>query len=191
MAKSKMKRKRAPKSVLKLPDLEQSKFAVLNSLSSICSQRTYDHFLSEAPNGSHASSTTSYTAKNPTQRQSSTTAMNKNSNEPKCAFANTPHYSASNSYPSQQIQQLSKLVPEESAFDQVRVGASLGRVNLAKTPYCGRFARHFSYGMFTQLLPGGGQAFAMRYKVVGGSQLTFASYFSLRNESWTRHKARQ
>jgi hypothetical protein len=65
---------------------------------------------------SHASSTTSYTAKNPTQRQSSTAAMNKNSNEPKCAFANTPHNSASNSYPSQQIQQLRKLVPEESGL---------------------------------------------------------------------------
>jgi hypothetical protein len=64
---------------------------------------------------SHASSTTSYTAKNPTQRQSFTAAMNKNSNEPKCAFANTPHNSASNSYPSQQIQQLSKLVPEEES----------------------------------------------------------------------------
>ena len=69
---------------------------------------------------SHASSTTSYTAKNPTQRRSSTAAMNKNSNEPKCAFANTPHYSASNSYPSQQSQQLRKLVPEESAFGKVR-----------------------------------------------------------------------
>jgi hypothetical protein len=38
-----MKRKRAPKSVLKLPDLEQSKSAVLNSLTSPSSQRTYDH----------------------------------------------------------------------------------------------------------------------------------------------------
>ena len=43
MAKSKMKRKRAPKSVLKLPDLEQSKSAVLNSLTSPSSQRSYDH----------------------------------------------------------------------------------------------------------------------------------------------------
>jgi len=34
-----------------------------------------------------------------TERQSSTAAMNKNSSEPKCASANTPHYSASNSYP--------------------------------------------------------------------------------------------
>ena len=42
MAKSKMKRKRAPKSVLKLPHLEQSKSAVLNSLTSPSSQRTYD-----------------------------------------------------------------------------------------------------------------------------------------------------
>ena len=43
MAKSKMKRKRAPKQVLKLPDLEQAKSAVLNSLTSQSSQRTYDH----------------------------------------------------------------------------------------------------------------------------------------------------
>src|ERR1700760_3914564 len=43
VAKSKMKRKRAPKSVLKLPDLEQSKSAVLNSLVSSSSQRSYDH----------------------------------------------------------------------------------------------------------------------------------------------------
>ena len=47
MAKSKMKRKRAPKSVLKLPDLEQSKSAVLNSLASPSSQRTYDHAIRE------------------------------------------------------------------------------------------------------------------------------------------------
>jgi hypothetical protein len=43
---------------------------------------------------SHASSTTSYTPKKLTQRQSSTAAMKKNSNEPKCAFANKPHNSA-------------------------------------------------------------------------------------------------
>jgi integrase len=47
MAKSKMKRKRAPKSILKLPDLEQSKSAVLNSLTSPSSQRTYDHAIRE------------------------------------------------------------------------------------------------------------------------------------------------
>ena len=47
MAKSKMKRKRGPKSVLKLPDLEQSKSAVLNSLTSPSSQRTYDHAFRE------------------------------------------------------------------------------------------------------------------------------------------------
>ena len=45
MAKS--KRKRAPKSVLKLPDLEQSRSAVLNSLTSQSSQRTYDHAIRE------------------------------------------------------------------------------------------------------------------------------------------------
>src|SRR6202521_6348866 len=47
MAKSTIKRKRAPKSVLKLPDLEQSKSAVLNSLTSPSSQRTYDHAIRE------------------------------------------------------------------------------------------------------------------------------------------------
>ncbi len=35
------KRKKAPKTVLKLPDLEQSKSAVLNSLVSASSQRSY------------------------------------------------------------------------------------------------------------------------------------------------------
>src|SRR6195952_5393857 len=47
MAKSKMKRKRTSKSVLKLPDLEQSKSAVLNSLTSPSSQRSYDHAIRE------------------------------------------------------------------------------------------------------------------------------------------------
>jgi hypothetical protein len=39
----KTKRKRTPKAVLRLPDLEQSKSAVLNSLASQSSQRSYDH----------------------------------------------------------------------------------------------------------------------------------------------------
>lgn len=47
MAKSKGKRKRTPKHVLQLPDLEQSKSAVLNSLKSRSSQRTYDHAIRE------------------------------------------------------------------------------------------------------------------------------------------------
>jgi hypothetical protein len=47
MAKIRNKRKRTPKSVLKLPDLEQSKSAVLNSLTSPSSQRTYDHAIRE------------------------------------------------------------------------------------------------------------------------------------------------
>lgn len=47
MAKSKAKRKRAPKSILKLPDLEQSKSAVLDSLTSPSSQRTYNHAIRE------------------------------------------------------------------------------------------------------------------------------------------------
>ena len=45
MASSKTKRKRATKSILKLPDLEQS--VVLNSLTSSSSQRTYDHAIRE------------------------------------------------------------------------------------------------------------------------------------------------
>ena len=43
----KSKRKRAPKTVLKLQDLEQSKLAVLNSLTSPSSQRSYDHAIRE------------------------------------------------------------------------------------------------------------------------------------------------
>src|SRR5246500_3563074 len=41
------KRKRTPKCVLKLPDLEQSKSAVLNSLPSISSKRSYGHAIRE------------------------------------------------------------------------------------------------------------------------------------------------
>jgi len=41
------KHKRTPKSVLKLPDLEQSKSALLNSLPSVGSQRSYDHAIRE------------------------------------------------------------------------------------------------------------------------------------------------
>jgi integrase len=44
---AKNKRKHTPKSVLKLPDLEQSKSAVLNSLTSHSSQRSYDHAIRE------------------------------------------------------------------------------------------------------------------------------------------------
>jgi integrase len=43
----KNKPKRTPKTVLKLPDLEQSKSAVLNSLTSLSSQRSYDHAIRE------------------------------------------------------------------------------------------------------------------------------------------------
>jgi hypothetical protein len=45
MAKS--KRKRTPKTVLKVPDLEQSKSAVLNSLTSASSKRFYEHAIRE------------------------------------------------------------------------------------------------------------------------------------------------
>jgi len=41
------KTKRTPKAVLQLPDLEQSKSAVLNSLASQSSQRSYDHAILE------------------------------------------------------------------------------------------------------------------------------------------------
>jgi hypothetical protein len=47
MAKSKANRRRTPEHVLKLPDLQQSKSAVLNSLTSQSSQRTYDHAIRE------------------------------------------------------------------------------------------------------------------------------------------------
>jgi hypothetical protein len=45
MAKS--KRKRVAKTVLKLPDLEQSKSAVMNSSASASSKRSYDHAIRE------------------------------------------------------------------------------------------------------------------------------------------------
>jgi integrase len=45
--KAKAKWKRTPKTILKLPDLEQSKSAVLNSLTSPSSQRSYDHAIRE------------------------------------------------------------------------------------------------------------------------------------------------
>jgi integrase len=44
---SKTKRKPTPKAILRLPDLEQSKSAVLNSLASQSSQRSYDHAIRE------------------------------------------------------------------------------------------------------------------------------------------------
>src|SRR6201984_2923423 len=44
---AKRKRKRAPKTVLKLPDFEQSKSAVMNSLTSASSKRSYDHAIRE------------------------------------------------------------------------------------------------------------------------------------------------
>src|ERR1035441_2823381 len=44
---SRTKRKRTTKTVLRLPDLEQSKSAVLNSLASQSSRRSYDHAIRE------------------------------------------------------------------------------------------------------------------------------------------------
>jgi integrase len=44
---TKPRRNKAPKRVLALPDLEQSKAAVLNSLTSSSGQRTYDHAIRE------------------------------------------------------------------------------------------------------------------------------------------------
>lgn len=41
------RKKRSPKRVLALPDLEQTKSAVLNSLSSKSGQRSYDHAINE------------------------------------------------------------------------------------------------------------------------------------------------
>src|ERR687891_3660 len=47
MPKSKPRRKETPKRGLALPDLEQTKTAVLNSLTSASGQRTYDHAIRE------------------------------------------------------------------------------------------------------------------------------------------------
>jgi hypothetical protein len=47
MPKSKSRRKRQPKRVLALPDLEHAKAAVLSSLTSCSGQRTYDHAIRE------------------------------------------------------------------------------------------------------------------------------------------------
>src|SRR5437879_2729047 len=44
---SKSRKKRAPKRVLALPDLEQAKSAVLNTLTSVSGQRTYDHAIND------------------------------------------------------------------------------------------------------------------------------------------------
>ena len=44
---AKIKHKRTPKTVLKLPDLEQSKSAVMDSLTSASSKRSYDHAICE------------------------------------------------------------------------------------------------------------------------------------------------
>jgi integrase len=47
MSKSKSRKKRPPKRILALPDLEHAKTAVLNSLTSASGQRTYDHAIRE------------------------------------------------------------------------------------------------------------------------------------------------
>ena len=47
MPKSRSRTKKTPKRVLALPDLEQTKTAVLNSLTSASGQRTYDHAIRE------------------------------------------------------------------------------------------------------------------------------------------------
>ena len=50
MSKSKSRKKKPPKRVLALPDLEHAKTAVLNSLTSASGQRTYDQrFASSSP----------------------------------------------------------------------------------------------------------------------------------------------
>ena len=47
MPKSKFRKKKAPKRVLALPDLEHVKTAVLNTLTSASGQRTYEHSIRE------------------------------------------------------------------------------------------------------------------------------------------------
>jgi hypothetical protein len=47
MPKSKSRKKKSPKRLLALPDLEQAKTVVLNSLTSASGQRTYEHAIHE------------------------------------------------------------------------------------------------------------------------------------------------
>jgi hypothetical protein len=47
MPKSRSRKKKPPKRLLALPDLEHAKMAVLNSLTSASGQRTYDHAIRE------------------------------------------------------------------------------------------------------------------------------------------------
>ncbi len=47
MPRTKSRKKKPPKRVLALPDLELAKTAVLNSLTSASGQRTYDHAINE------------------------------------------------------------------------------------------------------------------------------------------------
>jgi hypothetical protein len=47
MPKSKSRKKKSPKRILALPDLEHTKTAVLNSLTSTSGQRTYDRAIRE------------------------------------------------------------------------------------------------------------------------------------------------
>src|SRR3977135_1792553 len=47
MPKAKSRKKKSPKRVLALPDLEHAKTAVLNSLTSASGQRTYEHAIRE------------------------------------------------------------------------------------------------------------------------------------------------
>jgi hypothetical protein len=47
ISKPKSRPKKPPKRVLALPDLEQAKAAVLNSLTSATGQRTYEHAITE------------------------------------------------------------------------------------------------------------------------------------------------
>jgi hypothetical protein len=49
-ARTTRRRKKAPKRVLAVPDLEQSKAAVLNSLTSASGQRTYVHAIRRKQN---------------------------------------------------------------------------------------------------------------------------------------------
>ncbi len=51
MPKSTSRKKKQPKRVLALPDLEQAKAAVRNSLTSTSGQRTYDHAIREFSRG--------------------------------------------------------------------------------------------------------------------------------------------
>jgi hypothetical protein len=85
MSKSKSRKKKAPKRVLALPDLEHAKTAVLNSLTSVSGQRTYDHAIRELVPGTVRSPASRSTA--PSCSDIGFTSNNANMRRPRSIFS--------------------------------------------------------------------------------------------------------